>query len=41
MAEMQAVTAMPPPRLRSLITDCTGYRVRSAPGVHHGCHRGA
>ncbi|MCI2417229.1 helix-turn-helix domain-containing protein [Saccharopolyspora sp. K220] len=33
---MQVVTATPPPRLRSLITDCTGYRVRSAPGVHHG-----
>jgi AraC-like DNA-binding protein len=36
VTETQLVTATPPPRLRSLITDCTGYRLHSAPGVHHG-----
>ncbi|WP_190813558.1 hypothetical protein [Saccharopolyspora pogona] len=36
MTETQFVKATPPPRLRPLISDISGYRVRSAPGVHRG-----
>ncbi|MER7081040.1 AraC-type DNA-binding protein [Saccharopolyspora kobensis] len=36
MAPSQYVQAAPPPRLRALISDISGYRVHSAPGVHHG-----
>lgn len=36
MAPSQYVKAIPPPRLRALISDISGYRMHSAPGVHHG-----
>ncbi|PKW17225.1 helix-turn-helix domain-containing protein [Saccharopolyspora spinosa] len=36
MTETQFVKATPPPPLRPLISGISGYRVRSAPGVHRG-----
>ncbi|MER7013699.1 helix-turn-helix domain-containing protein [Saccharopolyspora sp. NPDC000359] len=36
MVTSQYVKATPPPRLRALISDISGYRLRSAPGVHRG-----
>ncbi|GAA4616436.1 helix-turn-helix domain-containing protein [Saccharopolyspora hordei] len=36
MASSQYVRATPPPPLRPLITEISGYRLHSAPGVHRG-----
>ncbi|MDA3630665.1 helix-turn-helix domain-containing protein [Saccharopolyspora sp. WRP15-2] len=36
MTPSQFVKSTPPPRLRALISDISGYRVHSAPGVHRG-----